>query len=114
MLDLEELLTSGSTKDLPDMRADGVEEIYWSGTETSLMDILNFPGVVYATDGSKSSSGMGAGFYRHDTRSGGCCRVGGGPGGGSSGRAEFGAAVLALEDSLTHDKPIAIITDSKG
>jgi len=114
MLDLEEILNSGSTKDLPDMRADGVEEIYWAGTETGLMDILNFPGVVYATDGSKSSNGMGAGFYRHDTRSGGCCRVGGGPGGGSSGRAEFGAAVLALEDSLTHDKPIAIITDSKG
>ena len=114
MLDLEELLNSESTKDLLDMRADGVEEIYWSGTESGLMDILNFPGVVYATDGSKGSSGMGTGFYRHDTRGGGCWRVGGGPEGGSSGRAEFGAACLALEDSLTHSNPIAIITDSKG
>ena len=35
-------------------------------------------------------------------------------GGGSSGRAEFAAACLALEDSLTHDQPIAVLTDSKG
>jgi len=78
------------------------------------MDIYNFPGVIYATDGSKGSTGMGAGFYRHDTKGGGCCRVGGGVGGGSSGRAEFAAACLALEDSLTHDQPIAVLTDSKG
>jgi len=58
--------------------------------------------------------GMGAGFYRHDTKGGGCCRVGGGVGGGSSGRAEFGAACLALEDSLTHEQPIVVLTDSKG
>jgi len=57
---------------------------------------------------------MGAGFYRHDTKGGGCCRVGGGIGGGSSGRAEFAAACLALEDSLTHDQPIAVLIDSKG
>ena len=48
------------------------------------MEIYNFPGVIYATDGSKGSTGMGAGFYRHDTKGGGCCRVGGGVGGGSS------------------------------
>jgi len=40
--------------------------------------------------------------------------VGGGTGGGSSGMAEFLAACLALEDSLTHDQPIAVLTDSKG
>ena len=39
---------------------------------------------------------------------------GGGVGGGSSGRPEFAAACLALEDSLTHDQPIAVLTDSKG
>jgi len=33
-------------------------------------------------------------------------------GGGSFGKAEFAAACLALEDSLTHDQPIP--TDSKG
>ena len=60
------------------------------------------------TDGSKGSTGMGAGFYRHDTNGGGCCRIGGGVGGGSSGRAEFAAACLSLEDSLTHDQPIVV------
>jgi len=39
------------------------------------MDIYNFPGIIYATDGSKGSTGMGAGFYRHDTKGGGFCRV---------------------------------------
>jgi len=78
------------------------------------LDIYNFPGVIYATDGSNGSTGMGAGFYRHDIKGDGCCRVGGGVGGGSSGRAEFAAAYLALEDSLTHDQPIVVLTDSKG
>jgi len=68
------------------MRSDGVELIYWAGTESGLMDIYKFPMIIYATDGSKSSKRM-AGFYRHDTKRGGCCRVGGGTGGGSSGRA---------------------------
>jgi len=36
---------------------------------------------------------------------------GGGVGGGSSGRPEFAAACLALEDSLTHDRSIAVLTD---
>ena len=53
-------------------------------------------------------------LYRHDTKGGGCCRVGGGTGGGSPGRSQFVAACLALEDSLTHDQPIAVLTDSKG
>jgi len=78
------------------------------------MDIYNILGVIYATDGSKGRTGMGAGFYRHDTKGGGCCRVGAGTGGGSSGRAEFAAACLALEDSLNHDQLIAVLTDSSG
>jgi len=108
---LEALLQTKSEKDLPDMRSEGVEPIYWAGTESGLMDIYNFLGVIYL---SKGSTGMGAGFDRHDTKEGGCCRVGGGVGGGSSGRAEFAAACLGLEDSLTHDQPIAVLTDSKG
>ena len=78
------------------------------------MDIYNFPGVIYTMDGSKGITGMGAGFYRHNTKGGGCCRVGGGIGVGSSGRSEFAAACLALEDSLTQDQPIAVLMDSKG
>jgi len=114
ILALEALLQTKSDKDLPDMRSEGVESMYWAGTESGLMDIYDFPGVIYATGGSKCSTGIGAGFYRHDTTEGGCCRVGGGTGGGSSGRAEFTAACLALDDSLTHDQPIVVLTDSKG
>jgi len=40
------------------MRSEGVELIYWAGTESGLMEIYNFPGVIYATDGSKGSTGM--------------------------------------------------------
>ena len=42
------------------MRSDEVESIYWAGPESGLMDIYNFPGVIYAKDGSKGSTGMGA------------------------------------------------------
>jgi len=42
------------------MRSNGVESIYWAGVESDLIDIYNFPGVIYATDGSKGSTGMGA------------------------------------------------------
>jgi len=76
------------------------------------MDISNFSEVIYATDGSKGSTGMAAGFYRHDPKGGRCCRVG--ASGGSSGRSEFAAACMALEDSLTHDQPIVVPIDSKG
>jgi len=87
------------------MRSNGVELTYWAVTESGLMDIHNFPGVIYATDESKSSKGIRASFYRHDTEGGGCCRVGRGAGGGSSGRAEFAVACLALQHFFTHDKP---------
>jgi len=56
------LLQTKSENDLQDMRSDGVEPIFWAGTESGLMDIYNFPGVIYATDGSKGSTGMRAGF----------------------------------------------------
>ena len=142
ILALEALLQTKSEKDLPDMQSNGVESIYWAGTESGLMDIYNFHGVIYATDGSKGigvfrsqcflllllriifnkhpeiqqkkekgSTGMGAGFHRHDIKGGGCCH--GGAGGGSSSRAKFAAACLALEDSFTHDQPIVVLTDSK-
>jgi len=115
ILALEVLLQTKSEKYLLNMRSDGVESlIYWTGAESGLMDIYNFPGVIYATDASKGSTGIGAGFYPHNTKGGGCCRVGGGTAGSSSGRAKFAAAYLALEDSRTHDQPIAVLTDSKG
>ena len=42
------LFQTKSEKHLPDMRSNGVESIYWVGTESGLMDIYNFPGVIYA------------------------------------------------------------------
>jgi len=75
VLPREELLNSESHKDSPDIRTDGVEDAYWLRTESGLIDIPHFPGVIYATDGSHSDKGMGAGFYRHDTKGGGCCKL---------------------------------------
>jgi len=40
--------------------SDRVKSIYSAGTESRLMDFYNFPGVIYAAHGSKSSQGMGA------------------------------------------------------
>ena len=76
--------------------------------------MIQFSIISRSTDGSHGDKGMGAGFYHHDTIGGWYCNVRGGSGGGSSGRAEFAAACLALEDSLLHSRPIAILTDSKG
>ena len=39
---LKALLQTKSEKHLPDMRSDGVEPIYWAGTESGLMEI-QFP-----------------------------------------------------------------------
>ena len=61
ILAMQALLQTKSEKDLPDMQSDGMESICWAGTESGLMDMYNFPGVIYATDGSKGSTGMGAG-----------------------------------------------------
>jgi len=60
ILALEELLHTKSEKDSQDMRSHGVASIYWADTESGLMDIYNLPGVIYATDGSQGSTGMGA------------------------------------------------------
>jgi len=40
-LALEVLIQTKSEKDLLDMQSDGVESIYWAGTESGLMDIYN-------------------------------------------------------------------------
>jgi len=107
---LEALLQTKSDKDLPDMRSEGVEPIYWAGTESGLMDIYNFPGISMPRTVRKAVVEWEQVF----TGGSGCCRVRGGVGGSLSGRAEFAAACLALEDSFTHDQPIAVLTDSKG
>ena len=73
---LQAQLKSESAKDRPSQNSEGHEDEYWTGTEAGLLGIPKFKGTIYATDGSQSSEGMGAGFYMHDTGTGGCCRVG--------------------------------------
>ena len=106
MLRLE--LDTDSKKNKSEMGNDGVESIYWAGTETELLRILEFPGIIYATDGSKDNNGVGARFYRdrYDTRGDGCCKVGRAEEGLFSNRPEYVAVWLALLDTqnrLTRD-----------
>jgi len=49
---IQEALEEASTKDTPSFGTEDLEEIHRSGTEASLLGIYNFPGAVYATDGS--------------------------------------------------------------
>ena len=50
-------------KDTPSFGKEDLEEIHRSGTEAGLLGIYNFPGSVYATDGSNDKGVMGAGFF---------------------------------------------------
>ena len=96
---LQEALEEENKKDTPSFGSEDLEEIHRSGTEAGLLGIYNFPGSVYATDGSNDRGVMGAGFFKLDEHRGGCCQLGRGEEGNSSDRAELGAACLALEDS---------------
>ena len=82
--------------------------------EAGLLGIYNFPGSVYATDGSNDRGVMGAGFFQLDEQRGGCCQLGRGEEGNSLNRAELGAACLALEDSKRQKdrKPVILLSDS--
>jgi len=76
--------------------------------------LKNFPGAVYATDGSNDKGVMGVGFYRLDEARGGCCQLGRGEEGNSSNRAELGVACLALEDAKRKQdrEPGILLSDS--
>ena len=92
-------LEADNTKDTPSFGSEDLEDIYRAGTEAGLLGIYNFPGAVYATDGSNDKGVMGAGFCRLDENRGGCCQMGRGKEGNSPNRAELGAECLALEDA---------------
>ena len=59
---LQEALEEDDKKDTPSFGKENLEEIYRSGT-AHLLGIYNFPGSVYATDGSNDKGVMGAGFF---------------------------------------------------
>ena len=65
---LKSLLTSKGGKDQPAQNSVGHEDEYWAGTEAGLLNIPKFKSIIYATDGSLSSDGMGADFARLDVR----------------------------------------------
>jgi len=49
---LQEALEEDNKKGTPSFGREDLEEIHRSGTEAGLLGIYNFPGSVYATDGS--------------------------------------------------------------
>ena len=85
---LQEALEEENRKD--SFGSEDFEKIHRSGTEAGLLGIYNFPGSVYATDGSNDRGVMGAGFFKLDEHRGGCCQLGRGEEGNSSNRAELG------------------------
>jgi len=87
---LQEALEEENKKDIPSFGSEDLEEIHRSGTEAGLLGIYNFPGSVYAIDGSNDRRVMGAGFFKLDEHRGGCCQLGRGVEGNSSNRAELG------------------------
>ena len=97
---IQEALEADNTKVTPSFGSEDLKEIHRAGIEAGLLGICNFPGAVYATDGSNDKGVMGAGHYRLDENRGGRCKLGRGEEGNSSDRAELGAACLALEDEL--------------
>ena len=111
---LQEALEEDNKKDTPSFGRKDLEEIHRAGTETGLLGIYNFPGVVYATDGSNDRGVMGAGFFKLDEYRSGCCQLGRGEEGNSSNRAELGAACLALEDAKRRQarEPVILLSDS--
>jgi len=111
---MQEALEEESTKDTPSFGSENLEEIHRAGTEAGLLGIYNFPGAVYATDGSNDKGFMGAGYFKLDENRERCCQLGRGEEGNSSNRAELGAACLALEDAKRKRdrKPIILLSDS--
>jgi len=107
-------LEEGHKIDAPSFGMEDLEVIHMSGSEAGLFGIYNFPGAVFATDGSNDKGTMGAGYFRLDEHRGGCCQLGRGEEGNSSNRAELGAACLELEDAKrTQDrKPVILLSDS--
>ena len=73
----------------PSFGREDLDEIHRSGTETGLLGIYNFPGSIYATDGSNDNGVMEAGFFKLDEHRGGCCQLGRGEEGNSSNRADM-------------------------
>jgi len=111
---IQEALEADNSKDTPSFGSEDLEEIHRAGTEAGLLGLYNFPGAVYATDGSNDKGVMKAGYYRLDENRGECCQLSRGEEGNSSNRAELGAACLVLEDAKSKQdmKATILLSDS--
>jgi len=111
---IQEALEEERTKDIPSFGTEDLEVIHRSCTEAGLLGIYNFPGAVYATDGSNDKGVMGAGYFKLDEYRGSYYQLGRGEEGNSSNKAQLGAACLALEDAKRQQdrKPIILLSDS--
>jgi len=111
---VQEALEEENKKDTPSFGREDLEEIHRFGTETGRLGIYNFPGSVYATEGSNNRGSMGAGFFKLEEHRGGCCQLGRGEEGNFFNMAELGAAYLALEDSKRQQdrKLVILLSDS--
>ena len=91
-----------------------VHLIHRSFTKAGLVGIYNFPGAVYATDGSNDKRVMGAGFYRLDENRGGSYQLERGEEATPPTERNLGAACLALEDAKGKEdrKPIILLSNS--
>jgi len=63
---IQEALEEENIEDTPSFRTEDLEVIHRSCTEAGLLGIYNFPGAVYATDGSNDKGVMGAGYFKLD------------------------------------------------
>jgi len=111
---IQEALEEESTKNTPSFGTEDLEEIHRTGTEVGLLGIYNFPGAVYATDGSNDRGVIRAGYFKLDKHKGGCCQLGRDEEGNSSKRAELEVTCLALEDAKRQQdrNPINHLFDS--
>jgi len=57
---IQEALQADNTKDTPTFGSQDLEKIHRAGTEAGLLVIYNFPGAVYAIDGSNDKRVTGA------------------------------------------------------
>jgi len=60
---IQEALEEENTKYTPSFGTEDLEVIHRSGSEAGLLGIYNFPGAVYATDGSNDRGIMGVGYF---------------------------------------------------
>jgi len=79
MLALEELLQTKSEKDLPDFALGQGEIDLLGGYRITPHGLLQLPWCHLRRARIEKQPGDGS-FHRHDTKGGGCCRVGGGTG----------------------------------